>query len=241
MPANQKPPLRLPVAIPKQPDDTSCGIASLLGVYQYFGINTKFETLLSEVDLLHAGGTLSVNLGIHAIERSFAVELYSYNLQIFDPSWRNLSAPQLLAKLEAQEETKKDNTILCEASARYQKFLKLGGHIRFDHMTRDRIYDYLNRRLPMIVGLSSTFLYRCAREDPVTTDFDDIGGSPAGHFLVLSGFDSDRDKVYLCDPYDEHPFGQGIGYEVDAHHFYAAVYLGVVTYDANFLIIHPKS
>ena len=50
----------------------------------------------------------------------------------------------------------------------------------------------LHCRLPILTGLSSTYLYRSAREFGADGTPDDIRGHPAGHFVVIAGWDDAR-------------------------------------------------
>ena len=91
-----------------------------------------------------------------------------------------------------------------------------------------------------MTGLSATYLYRCAREFGPNCDLDDIRGVPAGHFVVLCGYDEKNRTVLVADPFLAHPFGPDHYYEVDAERVIRAILLGVLTYDANLLIIQPR-
>ena len=92
-----------------------------------------------------------------------------------------------------------------------------------------------------MTGLSSTYLYRDMRELPDTNKDDDVRGDPAGHFVVLYGYDRNKRLVEVADPYRQNPLGQGLYYTVDMHRLIGAVLLGCLTYDANLLIIEKPS
>ncbi|MEZ4743145.1 MAG: C39 family peptidase [Bdellovibrionota bacterium] len=230
-----------PFSIPNQPDDETCGVACLLGVYQYFGMKEDFESLLQEVEMLDSGGTLSVNLGIHALKNNFEVTLNSYNLQLFDPSWSRLAVGDLVTKLRQQMVEKSYDSKLIAASRAFIDYLELGGDIRFGDFSLEHLKSYVDKKIPVVVGLSSTFLYQSKREIPETTESDDIKGYPAGHFVVLNGYKDDGQQISVCDPYRGNPFSKGENpYLVDRDHLLTSIFLGILTYDANFLIIKPK-
>jgi hypothetical protein len=106
-------------------------------------------------------------------------------------------------------------------------------------LTASLIRRYLNRDVPVLAGLSSTYLYGCAREISLTCEADDVRGFPAGHFVVLSGYDKKRRKVLVADPYLPNLAGLAHYYEVSLDRLVCAIMLGVLTYDANLLIIEP--
>lgn len=228
------------LSIPKQPTDDTCGVSSLLGVYDYFGLKMDINELIEEVATLDTGGTLNVNLGLHALKQGFNVSLYTYNLQTFDPTWANTTPEELIQKLTEQIDKKPSEPKFVDASRRYIQYLENGGKILFRDLSLELLKTYLDKKLPIIAGLSSTFLYRSKREHPITTKYDDVGGYPAGHFVVVRGYSDDNKMIEICDPFHKNPFNHGkSNYQIPVQHFFASVYLGVVTYDANLLIISP--
>lgn len=231
----------LAVSVPPQPTEDTCGPTCLESLYRFYGKVVNFTQLRNEVEMLQDGGTLSVNLGCHALKSGFTVEMYSYNLQVFDPTWFDLPPKDLIKKLALQAKRKSNDQKLGLASASYIRFLKGGGVIRFSDLVPQLIMDYLNAGKPIIAALSSTHLYRGAREDPLTTVYDDIGGYPAGHFVVISGYEEESQQVVVNDPFRRNPLSRGEeSYLVDFGHLMASILLGVVTYDANLMIISPK-
>jgi hypothetical protein len=67
-----------------------------------------------------------------------------------------------------------------------------------------------------------------------------VRGVPTGHFVVLCGYDKQRHTVQVADPYLQNPLGGEHHYEVKMDRLVCAILLGVLTYDANFLVIEPK-
>ena len=98
----------------------------------------------------------------------------------------------------------------------------------------------LRRRQPILTGLSSTYLYRVPREYGPNDQPDDIRGVPSGHFVVIAGYDIERRKVLVMDPYGMNPYGQLHEYWISIDRVIASILLGIVTHDANLLNIHPR-
>ncbi|NVK83808.1 MAG: peptidase-C39 like family protein, partial [Cytophagia bacterium] len=127
------------------------------------------------------------------------------------------------------------------ASTAYQKFLRLGGQIKFQDLTPDLIKSILFQNQPILTGLSATYLYQSPREiGDLVVEYDDLRGLPTGHFVVLNGISPDENTVSIADPLKNNPMAPGQYYEVDIHRLINSIMLGMVTYDANLLIIKPK-
>ncbi|MBC3539727.1 peptidase-C39 like family protein [Rufibacter sediminis] len=227
-----------------QPDDSTCGPTSLHAVYQYFQDTVPLEQVISEVSFLEEGGTLAVLLGCHALRRGYKAKIYTYNLHVFDPTWFKLKKEKLIANLREQLIYKSDAKLHVATHA-YIEFLELGGEIRHKDLTFHLLDDYFSRGIPLLAGLSATYLYNCARErtnERGEAIYDDVRGEPLGHFVVLAGFDQEQEKehVIVADPYQENPLFGNNYYNVPISRLINAIMLGIVTYDANLLAIEPQ-
>ncbi len=229
---------RLELDILRQPDNVTCGPTCLHAVYRYYHDEIPLETVIRETPQLEDGGTLAVLLGQHALSRGYRATIYTYNLQVFDPTWFLPGGPDLVERLYAQMEVK-SSPRLHVASHAYIDFLQAGGKIVMRDLTANLLRRYLNRDVPVLAGLSSTYLYGCSREIAATCEPDDVAGVAAGHFVVLCGYDRRRRKVLVADPYLPNLAGLAHYYEVTLDRLVCAIMLGVLTYDANLLIIEP--
>lgn len=229
--------LRLPIRA--QPDDTTCGPTCLQSLYRYWEDQVSLSRVIDEVEALEGGGTLAVLLGLHALSRGYQATIYTCNLHVFDPSWFKSGKTDLAAKLVAQQAAKADDERLVHASSAYLRFLANGGMVRYEEISGRLIRSHLNRGVPLLAGLSATYLYDCPREiDDVN---DDIRGTPLGHFVLLDGYEMRRRRVHVLDPYRENPAFRRHQYWVDMSRLVVAIHLGIVTYDANLLVIErPK-
>jgi hypothetical protein len=230
---------RLELEMLPQPDDTTCGPTCLHAVYRYYDDRLPLRELIDGIESLETGGTLAVSLACHALRRGYGATIYTYNLALFDPTWFPGPVHELVDKLEAQRKVKTDPKLLVATDA-YLEFLELGGDLQFHELTPGLIANYLKRGHPVLTGLSATYLYGCARESghqkPVA---DDVAGEPVGHFVVLYGYDAASGDVHVADPLqDNPPFGSHY-YSVNIARVLGAVLLGVLTSDANLLIIEP--
>jgi hypothetical protein len=221
-----------------QPDDTTCGPTCLQAVYRYYDDEVPLGRLIGEVDRWQEGGTLAVLLGCHALRRGYSATIYTYNVEMFDPTWFLAGGGPLAERLAAQKQAKESAKIRAASDA-YMEFLRLGGNLRMRDLSGSLIRAYLNKDVPILTGLSATYLYGCEREYGPNGEPDDVRGVPVGHFVVLCGYDKLRRKVLVADPLMPNPISPEHIYEVGLERAICAILLGIVTYDANLLIIRP--
>lgn len=222
-----------------QPTETTCGSACLHAIYQYYGDAITLEQVISEVTHLEGGGTLAVFLACHALRRGYSAMIYTYNLNVFDPTWFGKEGFDISERLISQMSAKNDSKLRIESQG-YLDFLALGGKLMLEDLTTALIRKYLKRSIPIVTGLSSTFLYRSSREVGYEGDEDDLRGEPTGHFVVLCGYNKEERTVTVADPFKLNPFSDSHHYIISIDRVLCSILLGVLTYDANFLIIWPN-
>ncbi len=229
-----KPPLRLDIR--PQPDDTTCGPTCLHAIYRYYEEEISLNRIIADTKSLDEGGTLAVFLACHALRRGYRARIYTYNLQVFDPTWFVPGRCDLRERLRAQLRHKHAPK-LRTATQGYLEFLELGGEMRYEELSAKLIRRYLKRGVPILTGLSATYLYQSAREYGPLDEHDDLRGEPAGHFVVLCGYQKKTRLVSLADPLHPNPMAPSQNYEVAIDRVLNAILLGVLTHDANLLVI----
>ncbi len=230
---------KLRVEILPQPDDFTCGPTCLHALYRYFGEKLPLERVTAEVPMLEGGGTLDVLLANHALARNYSARIFTYNVQMFDPTWFSRSGIDIADRLRMQLEHK-DSQRLRVATEAYLLFLRRGGELRFEELTSALIRKYLNREIPILTGLSATYLYGNTREYGPEGKPDDIRGKPAGHFVLLCGYDKETREVLVADPLQKNPLSKTNQYMISIDRVICSILLGILTYDANLLIIEPR-
>lgn len=228
-----------------QPNDETCGPTSLHAIYHYYGLNISLNEVIATIERSLSGGTLSPLLGKHALERGFDATIYVNQLDIFDPSWfKKSAAPRemLLVKLKSQDKFKQAKGFASVSKA-YQEFIELGGNIRFKTIDGQMFKEYFQKKIPILTGLNSTYLYRVSRElytEHGECFFDDLQGVSSGHFVVLCGYHEKRRHIMVADPFRENPLSKNNYYKVSLARLINAIMLGAQTYDASLLVITPK-
>ncbi|HHF7349514.1 TPA: C39 family peptidase [Legionella feeleii] len=235
------------LTIHTQPDDETCGPTSLHAIYRFYGMDISLEQVISKVERSLSGGTHAPMLGKHALQHGFQTTIYINNLNVFDPTWfrgdqGEACQKMLMFKLKAQMKHKREKGFT-QASHAFLEYLELGGQVRFRTLSVQLLKEYFTQGIPILTGLSATYLYRSARErftKQGESIYDDIRGTPCGHFVVLCGYDDKRRLIVVADPHRENPISHDNYYKVSGHRLINAIMLGVLTYDAVLLIIQPK-
>jgi hypothetical protein len=231
---------RLRLAILPQPDHLTCGPTCLHAVYRFFGDSISLNQVIDEIPQLENGGTLAVVMACHALKRGFSATIVTYNVEVFDPTWFKPGAPPLKDRLAAQRQAA-DSSKLEQACSEYLDFLSLGGKLRMEDLTSELIRRFLKNSTPILTGLSATYLYRAKRELGRDSVPDDVRGFPVGHFVVLCGYDQSNRTVLLADPLHPNPLAAEQTYALGIDRVKNAILLGIVTHDANLLIIEPRT
>lgn len=230
---------RITLDILSQPDDTTCGPTCLHALYKYYGDDISLLQVIDEVLTLKGGGTFASALACHALQRNYSATIYTYNLDLFDPTWFQ-EGVDIAAKLKAQLQFK-NAARFTVASLEHIRFLELGGILKMQDLKPSLIRKFLKNSIPVLCGLSATYLYGHAREYGPNDDYDDLRGYPAGHFVIVSGYDSETNQVLITDPLMDNPYSQQQRYKVKIEKLICSILLGVLTYDAKLLIIEPKN
>jgi hypothetical protein len=228
----------LPVSMLPQPNATTCGPTCLQAVYRFWGKDDPLQRVIERTRQLEHGGTFAVFLACDAVRMGFDATIYTYNLNVFDPTWFK-GKVDLAERLGRQREVKSDYR-LQQSTAGYLEFIELGGVLRFADLSTGMVHGLIERGLPVLTGLSSTYLYSSAREYGPDDTPDDIRGHPAGHFVVIAGFHAADRTMLVVDPYQSTPYGPSRNYWLPAERVLGAILLGIVTHDANMLVISPR-
>lgn len=228
--------------MPPQPDDVSCGPTCLSAVYNFFGMPIPIEQVRKGVTMVPGGGTSAAYLGLDAMARGFATQIHVYDLNLFDPTWSGLDAKDITAKIQERMANMNLNEYAKVMYDGYIKFLDKGGKIVMEDITPDTLKRVFDGGAPILACVSDTWLYRSMRDYTTKENKavdDDIKGDPEAHFIVLHGMEGN--DILVADPYAKNPLGPDSYYRISYNKFLHALLLGVLTLDANLLIITPAT
>ncbi len=237
--------MTITIQINTQPDDETCGPTSLHALYQYYGHNLSLESVIKSVRRTKNRGTLASLLGIDALSKGFHPLLYVHNLDLFDLSWfshQGDACVDLREKLTLQCRYSKSKRFI-ESSKAYIDYLKKGGEIKMKDLSSNLLKHYFNENIPILSGLSATYLYQSPRERQLKKGkmiYDDIRGEPSGHFVILCGYDEAKRHVIVADPHRENPLSHNNFYKVGINRLINSIMLGVLTFDSDLLILQPQ-
>jgi hypothetical protein len=209
----------------------------LHAVYQYYNDHVPLEDVIAGVEPVAGGGTLAVNLACHALQRGYKALIYTYDLNTVDPSW--FADPSVIPSKLLEQMRVKSDARLQLATRSYLRFFELGGTLKLEELTAALLRHHLSRGQPILTGLSATYLYECARE--YRDEYDDVRGEATGHFVVLSGYDNRQRQVLVSDPLHDNPRYDANPYRVSVPRLISAILLGILTYDANLLVLTPQT
>jgi len=234
------------IRIDTQPDDESCGPTCLHAVYRHYGFEVPRQEVIQTIDRSPSGGTFCISIGKHALQNGFDCTIYINSLVIFDPSWftdGQADNKLLIDKLKAQMVAKNDPYIN-NATVAIVEYLNLGGKICAYPLTAKFLKkEFFDKNRPVITGLSATNLYWSTREaftPEGESVYDDIRGTPCGHFVILCGYDSRKRNIIVADPFSGNPMRKSSYYSVNINRLINAILLGVITFDGNLTVIEPK-
>lgn len=213
-----------------QPDDTSCGPTALHAIYKYYGLDIPLNTVISELEGYSTlEGTYDAMIGVDALKRGFQVNIFVYNLRIFDPSWKyDESITEKLYTMKARLSDPR----LIKSVEWFIRFSEMGGHI----VISSPLINALTAEHPVICGLSATHLYNCRRENPITNEYDEFG-SPVGHYVVTDAHFGDT-SVPIYDPYGDRSRIRKIEYIMPINAVIESIMLGTLTYDGSVIEIY---
>jgi len=163
----------------------TCGPSSLQQVLTYYGKKITLDEILKEVKMFKYG-TWTSYLGIYAIKHGFNAKRIYYDVNYIDPSWFKLSRDRLIRKLQVALKKEKSK-IRKDGIISLLDYLKTNGKIIFQIPSKKLLIDYLRRKIPIIMCLSSTILYKRRRFD-LKKDKRSEYGKPVGHFVVIGGY-----------------------------------------------------
>ena len=174
----------------------SCIPACLQEVFGYYGEQISQEEIM-EISENPKLGVALVETGIFSLKHNYKSLIITNNINIFDPTWFRLDNNKL--KLNLNKRAKFVDDLSKFMIDKYIKFLDSGGEINFETINPTLFKKYLSIKVPIIMELASTFLYKLAKSTSSGSFDDAIRGQIEGHGIVIAGFD-DEDNFLIIDP-----------------------------------------
>ena len=210
-------------------------------MYRYWGDQEPLQTIIARMYRLEQGGTFAVFLGCDALRKGYGAAIYTYNVTVFDPTWftRNVDIAERLTK---QREVKSDERLQVATSG-YLQFLQLGGRLRFADLSQVLVRALLRFRL-LQRSAALHLSVRVLNPDGSSSSpgISDMGQSGHGtqDYAMAGSFSRARRHVLVVDPYQPNPYGEAHEYWISIDRVVTAILLGIVTHDANLLVVYPR-
>ena len=145
----------------------------------YWGDDEPLATVIERMWRLEQGGTFAVFLGCDALAQGLSrAHLHVQPLRVRSDVVH--AAARRHRRAARSRSARRRATRGQHATDGYLEFLERGGRLRFADLSQHLIRGILRCRLPIITGLSSTYLYRSAREFGRTDTPDDVRGIRSG-------------------------------------------------------------
>ena len=169
----------------KEQKDFECLPACISAVFEFYEINLDINKIIEEISFNSQKlYDWEFKAGILALKKGLQAKIYSNVTQLFDPSWVSLSKKELMEKLkkELSYSKKREEDIRKEPDQNYYiypnkkiasritkeieeaiKFLENHGEIDFSPISKEKIQDYIDKNVPIIVSINPTILHRMKR------------------------------------------------------------------------------
>lgn len=217
-----------------QTEDNTCGLCCLRMVLNYHGKDVPLEDLQTIMPPRADIGLYDSHVGLLAMMMGFSSTIFTYNYQIFHPLWNHLSRDEIIQNLEVKK-LESDAAPYALAIDSYINYLKAGGELLFYPLSKEMILAQFDLGLPLLAALDMGFLYDCAHFQDLYSD------SRSTHFVVLHGFDPERNTFHVTDPWYNIPIPHKNGqYTLSADRVINAIFLAQDKHDAALVVIQKK-
>jgi ABC-type bacteriocin/lantibiotic exporter with double-glycine peptidase domain len=191
-----------------------CVQASASQILSHYGITKSIDEVKKEVPVYISsdGKPLGSSLGhiaTYFIQLGFTTTLHTVDIEIFDPSWKNLDNSAVIQKLKERRKylrhARYEEAALDLVVSGYVLFLEKGGKITFPIVDEAYLYTLLQKG-PIYTILSYNFLNQVSKyafNSDVKPIQDSIMGIPTTHAVVISGYK--QGKFEITDP--DYEFG----------------------------------
>lgn len=195
-----------------QPTNTSCGYAALAMLMSHYGVEVTPDHLLEVLPqpLNEEGqtqGAVTAQLVPWCIEKGFEATMYSFDCQVLDLSWRELTPEQVVERLKLVLPIRDVPGLGTHWSRIYVQayidLLKAGANLTIrPHITTKLLYSLLKQGpvyanvCAMVLGGKGRVRVTGLRQSVQ----DDINGRVSTHSLVIYGHD-EAGNFLLADPW----------------------------------------
>ncbi|GBE19956.1 MAG TPA: hypothetical protein ENG87_00210 [Candidatus Pacearchaeota archaeon] len=192
--------MKLKVPVLEAKNRLGCGPTSLSMILNYYRKNYSEKQVIDnlEIGLIKKEdlGARAVDLALLAKKFGFDVICYSYNMELYRPSFSRLSKPGLISEIKKllQKKHSASNKAVLKTTI---KLLENNADFKIKMPSIDDIIKFLKKGIPVILAVNAKILFEVEK----LQGFPKIPNN-MGHFIVLTGFVDDI-FYYNCPYYGE--------------------------------------
>jgi Peptidase_C39 like family len=197
-----------------QPTNSSCSPTALSILLSHYDMDLTVDDISKQVPQVknedgEDSGTINQQLATYAISLGFSVSLYTFDCQIIDMSWQDLSISEIIDRLEAAKGGWIVPSLGKQWSEAYRQsyidYLKAGGRLIIQPAVTTQLMYKLLEDGPILPCLCSNTLYgkgKSRSEDSTSSVLDDVNGRAFNHSVVVYGVD-EQGNFLIADPWYE--------------------------------------
>ena len=200
-----------------QTESSNCVQASVAMLLSYYGLSLTIGQIQSKIPVRFDSqgkpyGTLLMDIAAWIKSLGFEATLDSFDCEIIDRSWKNISTNEILGKLQKLKGSNNQTVVSFDIRNimidSYINMLGSGVKFNISRLSEDYLRDLIKKG-PFLSIVSYNYIYDAPRDkynaETKKYEPDDIEGKTINHAVVVTGID--EEKVYINDP-DETRGGQ---------------------------------
>ena len=197
-----------------QPTNNSCSQTALSMLLQHYKVNMSPQEIMDAVPVEvdehgEPWGTITQGLATWCIGQGFDVTMWSYDFEILDLNWKDLSSAEIAKRLRPTLEYRvkpfygKHDTQMYINS--YLSFIEAGGELIVQDYPSSAHLDELVEKAPVFISVNSNVLNgsgRARNTGEYTSEPDVKEGRIINHSVVLNGVTESGDYI-IMDPWKQ--------------------------------------
>lgn len=180
----------------------------------YYGKDITAEQIMNDIpvgfnDQGEPWGTINQQLATWCIGQGYKVKMYTFDCQVIDQSWRDLSKAKLIERLEAAKAGRNVPSLGEEWSKAYLQsyidYLNAGGELHIQSYVTSKLLYKLLKDGPLLACVCFNTMYGTGHSKNIglrQSEIDDVNGNSTNHSIVIYGV-TEKGDFEIADPWRE--------------------------------------